>query len=53
MLRGRLDSTGLMLLLTFVEDEFGLELAYEDIDERNFGSIDRLAGLIIAKSTSR
>jgi acyl carrier protein len=46
LLDGLIDSTGLMELLVFVEDEFGVTLDYGDIDEENFGSIDRLRQLI-------
>lgn len=49
LLRGRIDSIGLMELLTFVEDEFGVVLDPDDIDEEHFGTIDRLASLVESK----
>lgn len=50
LLQGRIDSVGLMELVTFVEDEFGVELAYEDIDEEHLGSIGRIAALVEERS---
>lgn len=52
LLQGRIDSVGLMELVTFVEDEFGVELAYEDIDEEHLGTIGRIAALVEERSTS-
>jgi acyl carrier protein len=46
LLRGLIDSTGLMELLSFVEDEFGVAVVYTDIDEDNFGSIERIARFV-------
>jgi acyl carrier protein len=46
LLRGLIDSTGLMELLSFVEDEFGVQIVHTDIDEENFGSIDRIARFV-------
>ncbi len=43
LLRGLVDSTGLMELLSFIEDEFGVPVEYTDIDEENFGSVERIA----------
>jgi acyl carrier protein len=52
LLRGRVDSVGLMELVTFVEAEFGVELELEDIDEEHFGTIGRLAELVETRRTS-
>jgi hypothetical protein len=35
-----------MELLSFVEDEFGVPVVYTDIDEDNFGSIERIARFV-------
>jgi acyl carrier protein len=50
LLRGSLDSLGLMELLTFIEDEFGLAIDPDDIDEQHFGSIRRVATLVAART---
>lgn len=49
LLNGLIDSTGLMELLLFLEDEFGVAFGFDDIDEENFGSIDRISRLIQEK----
>lgn len=46
LLDGRIDSVGLMELVSFIEDEFGVELAYDDIGEERLGTIDRIAALV-------
>jgi acyl carrier protein len=50
LLRGLIDSTGLMELLSFVEDEFGVPVEHTDIDEENFGSVDRIARFVARAS---
>lgn len=47
--RGVIDSTGVLELVTFVEGEYGLSVADEDIVPTNFDSIDALAGFIARK----
>ena len=49
LLGGGIDSVGLMELLSFVEEEFGITLDYEDIDEENFATVGRLALLVRRK----
>ena len=50
LLNGLIDSTGLMELLSLLEDEFGVSLDYGDIDEENFGSLDRIAAFVERKA---
>ena len=45
---GLVDSIGAMELLSFMEDEFGIVVQHTDIDEANFGSIDRIARFVAA-----
>ncbi len=44
--RGVIDSTGVLELVAFVEGEYGLSVADEDIVPANFDSIDALAGFV-------
>lgn len=43
---GIIDSTGVIELVLFVSDEFGLEVPPEDMLPENFNSIARLAGYV-------
>jgi acyl carrier protein len=47
--RGVIDSTGVLELVTFVENEYGIPVADEDIVPTNFDSIDALAAFIARK----
>jgi acyl carrier protein len=38
-----IDSLGMLELISFVEENFGIEVPDEDISPDNFGTIDRLA----------
>ena len=44
--RGVIDSTGVLELVSFVESEYGLSVADEDIVPQNFDSIDALAAYV-------
>lgn len=44
------DSTGVMELVLFVEDNFGVSVADEEIVPDNFDSVNRLAAYIQRKS---
>jgi acyl carrier protein len=44
-----LDSVGFMELLSFLEDEFAIEVDHGDIDEGNFGSVRTIAELVRRK----
>lgn len=48
--RGVIDSTGVLELVTFVEDEYGLTVADEEIVPANFDTVNALAGFITRKS---
>jgi acyl carrier protein len=48
--RGVIDSTGVLELVTFVEDEYGLTVADEEIVPANFDTVNALAGFIVRKS---
>jgi len=47
--RGVIDSTGVLELVAFVEGEYDLSVADEDIVPANFDSIDALAGFVARK----
>ena len=47
--QGIIDSTGVLDLLMFVEDTFGLTVADEDVTPDNFDSVDCLARYIESK----
>lgn len=47
--RGIIDSTGVLELVSFVEGEYGLAVADEDIVPTNFDSIDALAAFVARK----
>ena len=47
--RGVIDSTGVLELVSFVEGEYGVTVADEDIVPANFDSIDALAGFVVRK----
>ena len=44
--RGIIDSTGVLELVAFVEGEYGLAVADEEIIPANFDSIDALAAFV-------
>jgi acyl carrier protein len=47
--RGIIDSTGVLELVSFVEGEYGLSIADDEIVPANFDSIDALAGFVTRK----
>ncbi len=47
--RGIIDSTGVLELVSFVEGEYGLSVADDDIVPANFDSIDALARFVARK----
>jgi acyl carrier protein len=51
LLRGRIDSVGLMELVAFIEDEFLIELSYDDIGEERLGTVARIAELVEERHT--
>lgn len=46
---GILDSTGVLELVMYVEEQFGLSVQSEEIVPENFDSIDRLAEYVLCK----
>ncbi len=47
---GVVDSTGVLELIAFVEDAFGIEIADDEIVPENFDSVNRIASYISGKS---
>jgi len=48
---GIIDSTGVMEIVGFIEEEFGIEIADEEIIPENLDSIDSLVTFIEQKKT--
>jgi acyl carrier protein len=46
---GMIDSLGIMRLVAFVEEKFGMKVAYEDITIDNFQSIDAIFAYVAAR----
>ena len=46
---GYIDSIGIMLLISFIEKEFGIKIANTDLTEENFKSINAISAFIIKK----
>jgi acyl carrier protein len=47
---GIVDSTGVLELILFVEETFGVQVADEDVTPDNFDSVAQLAGYIRTKA---
>jgi acyl carrier protein len=47
--RGVIDSTGVLELVSFVESEYGITVADEDVVPANFDSISALAAFVARK----
>ena len=47
------DSMGLLMLVTFVEEQFGIELADEELVPEHFGTITSIAELVDKKVLAR
>jgi acyl carrier protein len=50
LLTGRLDSLGLVQLMEFLEERFGLTVANDDVVDENFGSLRALAAFVRDRS---
>jgi len=50
--RGVVDSMGIVEMLTFVEDQFGVKPADDDISEANFGSVRAIVQFISARAAT-
>jgi acyl carrier protein len=49
MEKGVVDSMGMVELLTFLQDQFGVEPADDEITEDNFSTLARIAAFVRAK----
>jgi acyl carrier protein len=47
---GYFDSMGFILLITFIEEEFGIQTSDDDLIEENFESIDAITDFINQKT---
>jgi len=46
---GYFDSMGFMVLISFIEEEFGIKTSDTDLLEENFESINAISGFVIRK----
>ena len=49
MEKGVVDSMGMVELITFLQDRFGVEPADEEITEENFATLRRIAAFVVRK----
>jgi acyl carrier protein len=47
--RGIIDSMGVVELIAFIEDEFGVEVGDDDVTEQNFGTLADIATFVLSK----
>lgn len=47
---GVLNSTGVLELVAFIEDHFGMEVGDEELVNENFGSINAIAAFVTRKT---
>jgi acyl carrier protein len=47
--RGLIDSLGLVELIAFIQDEFGVQVAPDEITEETFGTLERIASYVLNK----
>ena len=50
---GIVDSLGVLDIVSFIESEFGINVADEELVQENFGSIQRIAAYVASKQTER
>lgn len=50
---GIIDSMGIMELIEFIEEAFGVEIADEEITEENLGTISSITGYVAGKVNGR
>lgn len=50
LLTGMIDSFGLMQLVSFLEEEFGVEIDPRDMTPEHFGTIDHIVTLVRQRS---
>lgn len=49
---GLLDSMGLLFLIEFLKDKYGMEVTDEELNPENFESVNRIVSFIESKSIS-
>jgi len=49
---GTIDSTGMLELISFVEEHFGVEIDDEELVPENLDSVDNLVGFLARKGVS-
>jgi acyl carrier protein len=49
--RGIVDSLGVMELIGFVEEAFGVAIAADDVTEEHFGSVNAMVRFVASKQT--
>ena len=47
---GIVDSMGVMEVIAFLEQEFGIEIADEDVTEENLGSVRAISRYVVARA---
>ena len=47
---GVIDSVGLMQLITFIEETYGIEIADDELTSAHFGTVSSIAALVDAKA---
>jgi acyl carrier protein len=47
------DSMGMVELITFLQDRFGIEPADDEITEENFATLRRIAGFVLRKRAAQ
>jgi acyl carrier protein len=50
---GIIDSTGVLELISFIEEHFGLKLSENDLTPDNLDSVDKVAGLVARRLATR
>ena len=50
--KGIIDSTGILELITYIEEEIGIKVEDEEMVPENLDSIDNLVGFIAKKQTN-
>jgi len=51
MANGIVDSMGVMEMIQFLEEEFGVEVGDEEITEDNLGSLDAITGFVVRRGS--
>jgi acyl carrier protein len=51
--KGVVDSMGMVELITFLQDQFDVEPADDEITEENFATLQRIAGFVVRKLAAR